>query len=349
MKNLVKLLSILTIWTPIPLSVVACDNNTTQKIELKDKITKLTTNITVDVNKSNKKLDTLINNTTEVKNLNPKLVNPVIKYFSDAQGKNDVSNQNQKAGDLYVIITADINDANYQGSTAPIKINIKEQSEKTDLSTITQLTGLDIIANPSKSYKELISNINSFDEFKSTPLAVGYQLQFYNENNEEITNIKQELEKVSKIFVKISSNSNDPNYQGSTMIDISKQTIISDIDMQNYFAKTTLPFASLVPENPSTPATSDKQQAIVNVTDSLKKIQKKFEYITKSILKGMYKEKIDFNKLTNKNEIYDVNEKPVSNNWFENKETKKPALIIIFYGSVKEEDGYFFPIWINIT
>ncbi|WP_338974677.1 hypothetical protein [Spiroplasma endosymbiont of Tricholauxania praeusta] len=349
MKNLVKLLSILTMSTPISLSVVACNNNTTQKTELKDKITKLTTNITIDVNKSNKKLDTLINNTTEVKNLNPKLVNPVIKYFSDKEAKNDITTKLEKVGDLYIVITSNSNDLNYQGSTAPIKINIKEQSDKTDLSTITQLTGLDIIANPSKSYKELISNINSFDEFKSTPLAAGYQLQFYNENNQEITNNKQELEKVSKIVVKISSNSNDPNYQGSTMIDITKQTIISDSDMQNYFAEKTKPVAKFAPENPSTPATSDKQQAIANVTDSLKKIQKKFEYLTKSILEGMYKEKIDFNKLTNKNEIYDLNEKPVSNNWFENKETKKPALIIIFYGSVKEEDGYFFPIWINIT
>ncbi|WP_342273814.1 hypothetical protein [Spiroplasma endosymbiont of Phycita roborella] len=75
MKNLVKLLSILTMSTPISLLVVACNNNTTQKTELKDKITKLTTNITIDVNKSNKKLDTLINNTTEVKNLNPRLFN----------------------------------------------------------------------------------------------------------------------------------------------------------------------------------------------------------------------------------------------------------------------------------
>ncbi|WP_400254630.1 hypothetical protein [Spiroplasma endosymbiont of Cleonymus obscurus] len=40
--------------------------------------------------------------------------------------------------------------------------------------------------------------------------------------------------------------------------------------MQNYFAEKTKP------------VTSNKQQAIVNVTDSLKKIQKN-EYLTKSI------------------------------------------------------------------
>ncbi|WP_338976006.1 hypothetical protein [Spiroplasma endosymbiont of Monopis laevigella] len=346
MKNLVKLLSILTMSTPISLSVVACNNNTTQKTELKDKITKLTTNITIDVNKSNKKLDTLTNNTTEVKNLNPKLVNPIIKYFSDAQGKTDVSNQNQKAGDLYVIITSNSNDLNYQGSTAPIKINIKEQSDKTDLSTITQLTGLDIIANPSKSYKELISNINSFDEFKSTPLAAGYQLQFYNENNQEITNNKQELEKVSKIVVKISSNSNDPNYQGSTMIDITKQTIISDSDMQNYFSKTTLPFASLASPS-STKATINKQEAVTDVINKLKKLQKDSELVIKLLLKGIYKEKIDFNKLRNENEIYDKNKEPVPNDWFKDKETDKEANVLIFYGNT--ETGYFYPIKININ
>ena len=79
------------------------------------------------------------------------------------------------------------------------------------------------------------------------------------------------------------------------------------------------------------------------------KIQKKYETATKLILEGMYKEKIDFNKLKNKNEIYDINKNPVPDNWFENKEEKKEAKIIIYYGSVKEEDGYFFPIWINIT
>ncbi|WP_342266910.1 hypothetical protein [Spiroplasma endosymbiont of Villa modesta] len=346
MKNLVKLLSILTISTPIPLSVVACDNNTTQKTKLKDKITKLTTNITVDVNKSNKKLDTLINNTIEVKNLNPKLGNPVIKYFSDKEAKNDITAKLQKVGDLYIVITSNSNDLNYQGSTAPIKINIKEQSDKTDLSTITQLTGLDIIANPSKSYKELISNINSFDEFKSTPLAAGYQLQFYNENNEEITNNKQELEKVSKIVVKISSNSNDPNYQGSTMIDITKQTIISDIDMQNNFAKTTLPFASWAPAT-STNATMNKQEAVTDVINKLKKLQKNSELAVKVLLKGMYKEKIDFNKLRNENEIYDKNEKPVPNDWFKDKESDKETNVLIFYGNT--ETGYFYPIKININ
>lgn len=117
--------------------------------------------------------------------------------------------------------------------------------------------------------------------------------------------------------------------------------------MQNYFAKKTLPLASFTPENPSTPATANKQQAVTNVTASLKKIQKKYEFATKIILEGIYQEKIDFTKLRNKNEIYDINQQPVVNNWFENKASKKEAKVLIFYGNTK--NGYFFPIWINIT
>ncbi|MDJ1305927.1 MAG: hypothetical protein MRQ09_06885 [Candidatus Midichloria sp.] len=95
------------------------------KTDLSSKVTTLTTDITANTNKSNQLLDTSIKSTTELTSLNPNLVNPKIKYFSDAEGKTDISNQKQKAGDLYVVITADINDANYQGATNPIKITLK--------------------------------------------------------------------------------------------------------------------------------------------------------------------------------------------------------------------------------
>lgn len=95
------------------------------KTDLKTKITALTTDITADTSKTNQRLETAIKNTTQLINLNPNLVNPKIKYFSDEQGKNDVTTQKQKAGDLYVVITADINDANYQGATNPVKITLK--------------------------------------------------------------------------------------------------------------------------------------------------------------------------------------------------------------------------------
>ncbi len=54
-------------------------------------------------------------NTTEQNNLNPNLTSPIINYFSDAQGQTDVSNQKQKAEDLYLVITANDTDKNYQG------------------------------------------------------------------------------------------------------------------------------------------------------------------------------------------------------------------------------------------
>ncbi|WP_339046082.1 hypothetical protein [Spiroplasma endosymbiont of Colias croceus] len=97
----------------------------TEKTDLKTKITVLTTNITANVNNNNNELNTEIKSTNELKSLNPNLTNPTIKYFSDAQGKINVSNQKQKAGDLYIVISSNVNDLNYKGSTNPIKITLK--------------------------------------------------------------------------------------------------------------------------------------------------------------------------------------------------------------------------------
>ncbi|WP_342274687.1 hypothetical protein [Spiroplasma endosymbiont of Phycita roborella] len=95
------------------------------KTDLKTKITNLTTDITANVNNNNSELNTQIKSTNELKSLNPNLTNPTIKYFSDAQGKTNVSNQKQKAGDLYIVISSNVNDLNYKGSTNPIKITLK--------------------------------------------------------------------------------------------------------------------------------------------------------------------------------------------------------------------------------
>ncbi|WP_342266491.1 hypothetical protein [Spiroplasma endosymbiont of Villa modesta] len=97
----------------------------TEKNDLKTKITVLTTNITANVNNNNNELNTQIKSINELKSLNPNLTNPTIKYFSDAQGKTNVSNQKQKAGDLYIVISSNVNDLNYKGSTNPIKITLK--------------------------------------------------------------------------------------------------------------------------------------------------------------------------------------------------------------------------------
>lgn len=95
------------------------------KNDLKTKITSLTTDITANVNNNNSELNTQIKSINELKSLNPNLTNPTIKYFSDAQGKTNVSNQKQKAGDLYIVISSNVNDLNYKGTTNPIKITLK--------------------------------------------------------------------------------------------------------------------------------------------------------------------------------------------------------------------------------
>lgn len=102
-----------------------CGIINSDKTDLKTKITSLTTDITANINNNNSELNTQIKSTNELKSLNPNLTNSTIKYFSDAQGKTNVSNQKQKAGDLYITIIANVNDLNYKGTTNPIKITLK--------------------------------------------------------------------------------------------------------------------------------------------------------------------------------------------------------------------------------
>lgn len=238
---------------------------------------------------------------------------------------------------------------NPQLSTLKDKIiinDLKAQQTKIDLSTITKLSGLKIIANSSKTYKELINNINDFDEFKSKPLDNDYKIKFYDENQKEITNDKQNLENVSKIIVKIISSLSDENYKNSTNINITNQTIITDNDVQNYFAKTTLPFAAIAPAI-ATKATTDKQTAVADIIKKLQDLQKTSSSIVKMLLKGLYKEKIDLSKLRPENDIFDQNQKSITANWFKDKATGKIANVLLFYGNTKT--GYFYPIKINLT
>ncbi|WP_375317004.1 hypothetical protein [Spiroplasma endosymbiont of Virgichneumon dumeticola] len=97
----------------------------TDKTDLKTKLTTLTTDFTAKTDKINKELSENIMYAKEFNGLNPGLVNPIITFFSDAQGKNNITSQKQKAGDLYVVISTSVNDLNYKGSTNPIKIMIK--------------------------------------------------------------------------------------------------------------------------------------------------------------------------------------------------------------------------------
>ncbi|MBP1526061.1 MAG: lipoprotein [Spiroplasma ixodetis] len=160
MKKLLSMIGAMILMGTASANVVACgggENPTPepsptpkQKIDLNTKIKNLSVDILFDANKTNQELDSKILSDFYLWVLKPRLVNPTIKYFSDAQGKTNVSNQKQKAGDLYVVITADNDDTNYQGSTNLIKISLKQYK----LSDITQLIGLNLTANSLKKFKD---------------------------------------------------------------------------------------------------------------------------------------------------------------------------------------------------
>ncbi len=137
-------------------------------------------NVLFDATKTNQVLDLKVLGDIWIDLLlEPKLINPTIKYFSDAQGKTDVSVQNQKPGDLYVVITANVNDRNYQGSTSPIKIDLKEYN----LNDIKQLTGLNLVADSSKKFHDFNSTILNSDVFKDKPISSSAMVVYYEKNS----------------------------------------------------------------------------------------------------------------------------------------------------------------------
>lgn len=128
------------------------------KNNLSNKVKTLWPNFLFDANKTNQELDSIILSDIHLTSLlQPNLVNPTIKYFSDPQAQTEVTNKVQKSGYFYVVITANDNDPNYQGSTNPIKIPFKQYK----LSDIQQLTGLNLIADSSKNFSEIENKINN--------------------------------------------------------------------------------------------------------------------------------------------------------------------------------------------
>lgn len=130
MRKILNLLGTMVLSTTLNTSVTACGSTNPKpslspiaKVDLKTKITVLKTNYIIKINPSQtyQMLDSKIMSVEQISDLTPHLQNPTIKYFSDDQAKNDITNQKQQAGDLHIVITADINDANYQGSTNPLK------------------------------------------------------------------------------------------------------------------------------------------------------------------------------------------------------------------------------------
>lgn len=230
-------------------------------------------------------------------------------------------------------------------STNVVACNIIGNCKQKNLNTITKLTGLNIIANPNKKYKELIGNINNFNEFKLKPLQLNYQIKFYDGKNEEITNDNQNLENINKIIVEIISGLNDPNYQGSTKIDITEQTIILDNIMENKIKDAILDNYT----NFFTISVKINRKQIVLKT-IFEEIAPEREKTINLKLSGLYWKKYNTNFLYMGNEIYDqYSLTPVADNWFENSIVKETVLIKFFYKQQQiTTNEFFYPIIITL-
>ncbi|WP_342276466.1 lipoprotein [Spiroplasma endosymbiont of Nebria brevicollis] len=227
-------------------------------------------------------------------------------------------------------------------------IPCNDEFKQKNLNTITQLTGLDITVNTSKKWNELIGNINNFTEFKFKPLANGYKINYYNDFNKNITNEYQHLDNISKIFVEISSNLNDPNYNGSTKIDITNQTIILDNTMENEIKDTI--FENWKDYYSISIKMNEKQKAL---QDILEKLDEKWKKIL--VLKGLYWEKYNSTFFFNEKEIYynDNNTviKPVPDDWFKTLKSDQLVIVKLFYNKTHTmtSGGILCPIKLNIT
>ncbi|WP_458258022.1 lipoprotein [Spiroplasma endosymbiont of Dactylopius coccus] len=222
MKKLLSMIGAMILMGTASANVVACgggENPTPepsptpkQKIDLNTKIKNLSVDILFDANKTNQELDSKILSDFYLWVLKPRLVNPTIKYFSDAQGKTNVSNQKQKAGDLYVVITADNDDTNYQGSTNLIKISLKQYK----LSDITQLIGLNLTANSLKKFKDFDSIILNNDVFKDKPISYSFTTVTYYEYDPQSKINSDNAQRKGNFWVVIKTDFSEPNWYGET-------------------------------------------------------------------------------------------------------------------------------------
>lgn len=136
--------------------------------------------------------------------------NQSIKYFSDEQGTIDVSNEKQKAGTLYVVITADNSHPKYKGSTKLLKITVKNY----DLSSI-DLTKLTYKVNTSLVFDDLKKLIKNEETFNKAPIN-DFWLSIKEENRSNVdTRNKQRL---GKFKLQIKSEQEDAQWAGETKI-----------------------------------------------------------------------------------------------------------------------------------
>ncbi|WP_425381791.1 hypothetical protein [Spiroplasma endosymbiont of Polydrusus pterygomalis] len=115
---------------------------------------------------------------------------------------------------MYVVITANDNDPNYQGATNPIKISLKQYK----LSDIQQLTGLNLIADSSKKFWEIEDEINNkADEFKNKIKINGlYSVIAFYDSPTSNNNLRLENQRKGNFWIVINASSLEPNWYGET-------------------------------------------------------------------------------------------------------------------------------------
>lgn len=146
--------------------------------------------------------------------LQPNLANPTIKYFSDPQAQTEVTNKVQKSGYLYVVITANDNDPNYQGSTNPIKIPLKQYK----LSDIQQLTGLNLIADSSKKFFKIEDKINNNAVEFSNKIKIDclYSVTQFYDSPTSNNDLRNENQRKGDFWIVIEATFLEPNWYGET-------------------------------------------------------------------------------------------------------------------------------------
>lgn len=137
--------------------------------------------------------------------------NQSIKYFSDEQGTIDVSNEKQKAGTLYVVITADNSHPKYKGSTKLLKITVKNH----DLSSI-DLTKLTYKVNRSSVFNGLKESIKKESKIKDIAPINDFLLSIKEENGSAVDT--GNIQRLGKFKLQIKSEQEDAQWAGETKI-----------------------------------------------------------------------------------------------------------------------------------
>lgn len=203
---------------------------TIQKANL-DKITNLTdlSNIKVDTTKKYQEIDSTVFNSAKQFANNKLAAGFTVNYFSDEEGKVAADNEEQVAGDIWVKITADVNDPYWTETTAILKITLTDK--RSDLNTIKDLSGMDpIIVNPNLTYQQINKNvINTSNQLKSDPLTGNFTIQYFSDKFAKHV-INNYYQQVGMVYVIIT-----PDFHTGTKWKTNKIPIVFSIGSNDSF------------------------------------------------------------------------------------------------------------------